>query len=95
MTAQTFRKKPVEIRAIHWTGDNLDEVWEAFGTAGIYGCTEANPDALLLTTIDGEVVPCPSGHWVIAEPVPNRFYPCDPHVFADRYEPVDAEGTDT
>jgi hypothetical protein len=33
-------------------------------------------------------VPCPAGHWVIAEPVPNRFYPCDPGVFADRYEAV-------
>jgi hypothetical protein len=86
--SHTYRKKPVEIQAIQFTGDNIEQIWDAFGTAGIYDPTEKNLNALLLTTIDGEKVPCPVGHWVIAEPVPNRFYPCDPGVFADRYEAV-------
>lgn len=88
MEAKRYRKKPVEIQAIRFTGDNVTEVRETFGAAGIYGPTETNPNALLLTTIDGEQVPCPAGHWVIAEPVADRFYPCDPGVFEDRYEAV-------
>lgn len=86
----TFRSKPVQISAIQWTGDNIDTIWDHFGPTGIYGPTEKNPDWLLLTTIDDEQVPCPRGHWVIAEPVANRFYPCAPEVFAKRWEPADA-----
>ena len=26
-----YRKKPVEIEAIQWTGDNRDEIWESYG----------------------------------------------------------------
>lgn len=28
MTVQTYRKKPVEIQAMQWTGDNADELYE-------------------------------------------------------------------
>jgi hypothetical protein len=84
-----YRRKPTKpIAAMQWTGDNIHAIWEWGGAAGIYGPTETNPETLLLTTIDGVQVPCPLGHWVMAEPVPDRFYPCDPGVFADRYEPV-------
>lgn len=86
-----YRSKPREIDAMRWTGDNIAAIWEWGGAVGIYGPTEENPDTLLLTTIDGVKVPCPLGHFVVAEPVPNRFYPCDPEVLADRYEPVDAD----
>jgi hypothetical protein len=86
MPAHIYRRKPTAVCAIRYTGDNLNEIWGLFGSAGIYGPTETNPDHLLLTTIDDKQVPCPVGHWVIAEPVPDRFYPCDPGVFADRHE---------
>lgn len=28
MTAQTYRKKPVEIQALQWTGENADELYD-------------------------------------------------------------------
>lgn len=86
LPAYTYRSKSTTICAIRWDGNNLSEIWDLFHTAGIYGPTEANPDHLLLTTIDGVQVPCPIGHYVIAEPMPDRFYSCDPDVFAKKYE---------
>lgn len=85
----TYRKKSVEVQAIQFTGNNVRQIWDEFGAEGIYFSTDKSPNSLLLITIDGEGVPCPPGHWVVAEPIPDRFYPCDPGVFADRYEKVD------
>jgi hypothetical protein len=84
-----FRKKPAEIRAIQFTGDNIDAIWDAFGTAGIYGPTEMNPDYLILTTIHGDEAPCRPGDWIIPEPQAGRFYPCKPDVFAATYDRIE------
>jgi hypothetical protein len=90
VTVQEYRRKPGVVRAIQWTGDNLDELLaETSHSAGISRRWPNDP--LNLKTIDGEWVPCPPGHWVVFEPEPDRFYPCDPTVFADRYEPVQAK----
>ncbi len=62
---QKYRKKPVEIEAIQFTGSNVQEIWDAFGTAGIYGPTEKNPDHLILTTVHGDEAPARAGDWVI------------------------------
>jgi hypothetical protein len=87
-----FRKKTIEIDAMRWTGYNIDELMQWAGPQVVNYPTDKTPENLLLTTIDDVEVPCPVGHWVIREPVGNRFYPCDPKVFAERYEPVDADG---
>ncbi|MFK0124913.1 hypothetical protein ACIQSP_16550 [Streptomyces nigra] len=86
-----FRKKPVEIEAIQFTGDNVDEIWDAFGAAGIYGPTEKNPDHLILTTVHGDEAPARPGDWVIPDGKPGTFYPCKPDIFAATYEPVNEE----
>lgn len=82
-----YRKKPVEVDAMQWTGDNIDALGEWAGlTIVVYA--GPNPQRVSLYTIDDVEVPCPIGHWVIREPEPhtNRFYPCDPTVFAATYE---------
>jgi hypothetical protein len=84
-----YRKKPVEVEAMQWTGDNIHALWEWGGAAGIYGPTEKNPDQLLLTTIHGEQAVARIGDWVIAEPVPDRFYPCKSDIFDAAYEAVE------
>lgn len=86
-----FVKKPVEIRAIQFTGDNFNEIIDFFGDAsvrGIYGLTEKNPDHLILTTTHGDPAPCRSGDWVIPDSKPETFYPCKPDVFEATYEVV-------
>lgn len=81
-----YRKKPIVIEAMQWTGDNINDIWDWGGTDGIYGPTETNPNRLILTTIHGEKATARVGDWVIAEPTPGRFYPCKPGIFAASYE---------
>jgi len=85
-----YRKKPVVVEAMQWTGRNIQELWAWGGAEGIYGPTDEHPDQLRLTTIHGDQAVARVGDWVISEPVPNRYYPCVPNVFAETYEPVDA-----
>lgn len=84
-----YRKKPVVIEAIQFTGDNVEEIWAAFGATGIYGPTETNPDHLILTTVHGDPAPCRPGDWVIPDGEPGTFYPCKPDIFEATYEPVE------
>lgn len=86
-----FKTKPVEIEAILFTGDNVEEIWLAFGVVGIYGPTETNPDHLILTTADGNKIPCSSGMWVMKDSKPDTFYPCNNDHFQMKYEAVDEE----
>jgi hypothetical protein len=84
--ATRWRKKPIVITAIQFTGANVGEIWDAFGTAGIYGPTEKNPDELILTTVHGDPAPARAGDWIIPDAKPDTFYPCKPEVFATSYE---------
>lgn len=50
-----YRRKPTEVQAIQFTGNNTGDIWDAFGADGIYGpTTEKNPDHLILTTAHGD-----------------------------------------
>lgn len=85
---KTYRKKPIETPAIQFTGDNVTEIWDAFGADGIYGLTEKNPDFLILTTTHGDPAPCRVGDWVVPDSKPGTFYPIKPDVFEATYEAV-------
>lgn len=80
-----YRKKPVEIEAIQWTGDNLTEVM-AF-------CPKAYPDdmtsLLVIETLEGKLY-APEEDYII-KGVDGEFYPCNPSVFLAAYDEVDAE----
>lgn len=97
----TFVTKPLEIDAFHWEGD-IDELikWAKEGlnseehinqSLNYAAPVHANAaDRLLIRTAHGDWLPVFDDHWVIREPrTPNRFYPCRPDVFADKYEKVD------
>lgn len=79
-----YRTKPVEIEAIQWTGDNIDEIWETFGNAGI----GVGINILFLTTADGNLVHCEIGSWVIPDNRPETFYPCNDDYFQKKYEVI-------
>lgn len=85
--ARIWHRLPTpDIHAERFTGDNILDIWNAFenSAAGIYGPTPDNPN-LVLTTIQGDKVPCRIGDWVIAEEACGRFYPCQHEVFIERY----------
>lgn len=98
-----FRKKPVTIQAVQWTGQNLFEV-TAFMSAGpqlkhdtavqaweTYSAIVAR-DGLEIRTledgVDGRARHIASnGDWIIRG-VQGEFYPCKPDIFIATYDPV-------
>lgn len=104
MPAATYRKKPVEIEAIQLNWRNWNAVCDFLGgaispenPAREIGpdevsdtCGERGPTyiAITVTTLHGEPAIVRHGDWIIPEPMPGRFYPCKPDVFAATYEPA-------
>lgn len=98
MTVQRFRKKPVEVEAVQWTGDNLAELQEFVGLLDLH-CQgfrsnwkdrkEGLP-AHVYNKMEHCWVNVPVGHWII-KGVRGEFYPCDPGVMAETYDEVSAE----
>lgn len=79
------RKKPVEIEAIEYDGDNLNEVFEFALQHG--SKIDAGLDGeILIHTLNGTVSAKP-GHWVLAG-VNDELYPCAPAIFEKTYEAV-------
>lgn len=83
MTVQQFRKRPVVVSAIQWTGDNEGEV-EAFLGADFAGLRGG---VLLIRTLENPDNPfeAPPGWWLI-EGVAGEHYACEPAIFARTYE---------
>lgn len=79
-----YRKKPVVIEAIQWTGKNLVEVMKFTGS------TEANNDFLEnwleIATLEGNMRAMPGDY--IIKGVKGEVYPCKPDIFEMTYEPV-------
>jgi hypothetical protein len=76
-----FRKKPVEIQAIQWTGDNWPEIQTFCSTAR--NPTEAN-QSLVIPTLEGNHL-ANRGDWII-KGVKGEFYPCKPDIFEATYD---------
>jgi hypothetical protein len=87
-----FRRKPVEVEAVQWTGTNADEVLKfAFGWASVrdesYQRLSSSERALVIETLEGAMRVAP-GDWII-KGVKGEFYPCKPDILAATYEPVE------
>lgn len=81
-----FRKKPVVLEAIQWTGRNLDEIRNFMKPNYPGHGTEGHPDCLTIHTLEG-THRADVGDWII-KGVKNEFYPCKPDIFEQTYEPV-------
>lgn len=95
-----FRKKPVVIEAMRWTGYNYTES-EVFmneplaqGRYEIASGKEGNGwsdgaysnSVKIITTLEG-VMRCLPGDWIIRG-IKGEFYPCKPDIFEATYEAV-------
>ncbi len=84
-----YRKKPVVIEAVQWTGTNIDEVLD-FGNSGpspLWGDDFAIADQyVVIATLEGKMTATP-GDWIIMG-VKGEFYPCKPDIFAKLYDPA-------
>jgi len=79
-----FRKKPVVIEAVQWTGDNGGELREFVGEALIWSPTVCE---FTIHTLEG-YMRADKGDWIIRG-IKGEFYPCKPDIFAATYEPAD------
>lgn len=78
-----YRKKPVVIEAVQWTGNNDDDIME-FVPTGRFG--DDDDGGVYIMTLEGEMR-ASVGDYII-KGVQGEFYPCKPDIFEQTYEPA-------
>ncbi len=85
-----FRKKPVVIEALKWTGDNFKSI-QAFAGENV----SLEDDELIIKTLEdgknGKAKHAATIGDFIIKGVQGEFYFCKPDIFAETYEPVEDE----
>jgi len=84
-----YRKKPVVVEAMQWTGENYQEVcdWaKELGSARDI-MLDVKTGSLAITTLEG-VMTASSNDYIICG-VSGEVYPCKPDIFWLTYESVD------
>ena len=76
-----YKKKPVVIEAIRFTGSNYDEIREFIGKNTL--CSDLS---IVIPTLEGDMV-AQKGDYII-KGVHGEFYPCKPDIFNETYEVV-------
>lgn len=89
-SVQRYRKKPIEVEAVQYTGGNNREIEGFVGDQCLYFARaitgeEQNPQ-LHIRTLEGDMH-VSKGDWII-KGVKGEFYPCKPDIFDQTYEPV-------
>ncbi len=79
-----YRKKPVVIEAVQWTGKNPREITELVRNSRIVTFVGA---AMSISTLEGTKAAEP-GDWIIRG-VRGECYPVKDEIFRATYEPVD------
>lgn len=81
-----YRKKPVVIDAVQWTGLNSVDIC-SFAGPGIESIRPNEP--FKIATSEGDMV-ANIGDYIIKEPFDKErgFYPCKPDIFKATYEEV-------
>lgn len=92
-----YRKKPIEIEAIQFTGDNEDEIAKFMGISltelwmGVDAVLRTDGDYrenthIHILTPEG-MMTADCGDYIIKD-VKSEFYPCKPDIFDETYEEV-------
>lgn len=80
-----YRKKPIEIEAVQYTQDNVEEIKDFVGKALTF-CRYANDTKIFIDTLEGKMM-LTKGDYII-KGVNGEFYPCKPDIFEKTYEKV-------
>lgn len=88
-TPATFRKKPVEIQAIQWTGENVEALIQFVADDSLYfGMDQYDHITdLFITTLEGDMK-ANVGDWIIRG-LKGEYYPCSNEVFTMSYDVVE------
>lgn len=76
-----YRKKPVEVEAIQYTGENLPEIINFVGRN-----LRVRGNLVVIFTLEGEMIVSELDY--IIKGVNGEFYPCKPDIFEKTYEKV-------
>ena len=82
-----YRKKPVVVEAVQWTGENWTEMSEFMGFFP-FVVGESEP-CICIDVLDGRMY-ANIGEYIIKD-VNGEFYPCNPKIFEKTYERVEEE----
>lgn len=77
-----YRKKPVVIEALQYTGENADEIIEFTKCLAQVGVSKS----LIISTLEGDHI-ASVGDYII-KGVKGEFYPCKPDIFEQTYEKI-------
>lgn len=77
-----FRKKPIEVEAIQWTGKNPLEVGEFMGKH----CERTRDNYIVIETLEGCMY-AKKKDWII-KGINGEFYPVKPDIFEKTYEKI-------
>lgn len=75
-----YRKKPVVIEAVQWTGDNRSEIFAFVGKFAVWG----DVSGMMIKTLEGQHI-ASVGDYII-KGVNGEFYPCKPEIFEKTYD---------
>jgi hypothetical protein len=83
-----YRKKPIVIEALQWTGKNIDDIFLFINTVDINIIKSWDSRELTITinTLEGDHI-ASVGDYII-KGIANEFYPCKPDIFKKTYEKV-------
>lgn len=79
MTMAKYKKKPVIIDAIQWTGENREEIRQFANN-----CVECLGNIVFIDTLEG-TMQASVGDYIIRG-VQGEYYPCKPDIFEETYE---------
>ena len=90
-----YRKKPVVVEVVQWTGLNLEEIKSFVGESLQYDIIDSAWEVgkgtphinMIIKTLEGNHI-CTKGDFII-KGVKGEFYPCKPDIFEKTYEMVE------
>lgn len=94
MAVVRVRKKPVEVTAVQWTGDNVDELewwtgnlFDRLGPEDSFYSDDPEATAQIFDKLHSTWILMYTGDWVVRG-VAGEFHPVRNSVFVDTYEKV-------
>ena len=81
-----YIKKPIEIEAVQWTGDNRSDIWDFCSLCYFNMDMESGEFKLVIQTLEGSMA-ASIGDFII-KGIKGEFYACKPDIFALTYDEV-------
>ena len=79
-----YRKKPVIIEAMQWTGENFHRIAMFCNKIKV---AYTDTETLVIETLEGDMIASKNDY--IIKGVKGEFYPCKPDIFEATYEEVE------